>query len=76
MTVSTNIDDEIIRHGLLIAAEESAITVVKAAHSQFIVEGSDAGAAVLTRRGELVAQAAATSILHSGGIAETGAGDH
>jgi N-methylhydantoinase B len=71
MKVSTTIDDEIIRHGLLVAAEESAITVVKAAHSQFIVEGSDAGAAVLTRQGELVAQAAATSILHSGGIAET-----
>jgi len=45
--------------------------VVKAAHSQFIVEGSDAGVAMLTLDGELVAQAAATSMLHSGGIAET-----
>jgi N-methylhydantoinase B len=69
--VSVSIDDEIIRHGLLIAAEEAAITVVKAAHSQFIVEGSDAGTAIVTRDGELVAQAAATSMLHSGGIVES-----
>jgi N-methylhydantoinase B len=69
--VSVSIDDEIIRHGLLVAAEEAAITVVKAAHSQFIVEGSDAGTAILTRDGELVAQAAATSMLHSGGIVES-----
>jgi N-methylhydantoinase B len=65
------IDDEIIRYGLLTAAEEAAIAVVKAACSQFIVEGSDAGTAILTRDGRLVAQASATSILHSGGIAET-----
>ena len=69
MTVS--LDDDIIRHGLLIAAEEAAITVVRAAHSQFIVEGSDAGTAILTRDGELVAQAAATSMLHSGGMVES-----
>jgi N-methylhydantoinase B len=69
MTVS--LDDDIIRHGLLIAAEEAAITVVRAAHSQFIVEGSDAGTAILTREGELVAQAAATSMLHSGGMVES-----
>jgi N-methylhydantoinase B len=65
------LDDEIIRNALLVAAEEAAITVVRAAHSQFIVEGSDAGAAILTMDGELIAQAAATSMLHSGGIAES-----
>jgi N-methylhydantoinase B len=69
MTLS--IDDDIIRHALLVAAEEAAITVVRAAHSQFIVEGSDAGTAILTRDGELVAQAAATSMLHSGGMVES-----
>jgi len=69
--MSASIDDEIIRHGLLVAAEEAAITVVRAAHSQFIVEGSDAGTAILTRRGQLVAQAAATSMLHSGGMVES-----
>jgi N-methylhydantoinase B len=55
---------------LLVAAEEAAIAVVRAAHSQFIVEGSDAGIGILDRRGQLLAQAAATSILHSGGIVE------
>jgi N-methylhydantoinase B len=60
--------DEVVRYGLLVAAEEAAIAVVRAAHSQFIVEGSDAGIGILDRRGQLIAQAAATSILHSGGI--------
>jgi N-methylhydantoinase B len=64
------IDDDIVRSGLLIAAEEAAITVVRAAHSQFIVEGADAGTAILSREGELIAQAAATSMLHSGGMVD------
>jgi N-methylhydantoinase B len=68
--VSDPIEDEVVRHGLLVAAEEAAIAVVGAAHSQFNVEGSDAGIAVLDPHGELVAAAAATSILHSGGIAD------
>jgi N-methylhydantoinase B len=63
-----HLTDEIVRYGLLAAAEEAAIAVVRAAHSQFIVEGSDAGIGILDRYGQLVAQAAATSILHSGGI--------
>ena len=62
--------DDVVRYGLLVAAEEAAIAVVRAAHSQFIVEGSDAGIGILDRRGQLLAQAAATSILHSGGIVE------
>jgi len=67
--VSTDhLTDEIVRYGLLAAAEEAAIAVVRAAHSQFIVEGSDAGIGILDRHGQLVASAAATSILHSGGI--------
>jgi len=68
--VISPLEDEVIRYGLSAAAEEAAIAVVRAARSQFIVEGSDAGAAILDRRGELIAQAAATSILHSGGMAE------
>jgi N-methylhydantoinase B len=63
-----HLTDEIVRYALLAAAEEAAIAVVRAAHSQFIVEGSDAGIAILDRHGQLVASAAATSILHSGGI--------
>jgi N-methylhydantoinase B len=68
--VTAALEDEVIRYGLTAAAEEAAIAVVRAARSQFIVEGSDAGAAILDLAGELVAQAAATSILHSGGMAE------
>ena len=64
------VEDDVVRYGLLVAAEEAAIAVVRAAHSQFIVEGSDAGIGILDRRGQLIAQAAATSILHSGGIVE------
>ena len=67
---SAGLEDEVVRYGLTAAAEEAAIAVVRAARSQFIVEGSDAGAAILDRHAELVAQAAATSILHSGGMAE------
>ena len=64
------VEDDVVRYGLLVAAEEAAIAVVRAAHSQFIVEGSDAGIGILDRGGQLIAQAAATSILHSGGIVE------
>src|SRR3990170_527887 len=66
----SKIEDDVVRYGLLVAAEEAAIAVVRAAHSQFIVEGSDAGIGILDRKGQLIAQAAATSILHSGGIVE------
>jgi N-methylhydantoinase B len=67
---TTDLADDVVRYGLTAAAEEAAIAVVRAARSQFIVEGSDAGAAVLDGHGQLIAQAAATSILHSGGMAE------
>ena len=67
---SDAVEDDVVRYGLLVAAEEAAIAVVRAAHSQFIVEGSDAGIGLLDRQGQLIAQAAATSILHSGGIVE------
>ena len=69
-TRTGELEDEVIRYGLAAGAEEAAIAVVRAARSQFIVEGSDAGVAILDRHGELVARAAATSILHSGGMAE------
>ena len=46
------LEDEVVRYGLTAAAEEAAIAVVRAARSQFIVEGSDAGAAILDRHAE------------------------
>ena len=42
-TTNDAVEDDVVRYGLLVAAEEAAIAVVRAAHSQFIVEGSDAG---------------------------------
>jgi N-methylhydantoinase B len=55
----------VIANGLVLAAEEASIVVVKAAFSTFIVEGSDAAAAVIDDRGQLVAQSAATSLAHA-----------
>jgi N-methylhydantoinase B len=60
--------DEILRHGLVAAAEEASIVVVRAAYSAFIVEGSDASAAVLDRHGRLVAQSTATTLAHSASL--------
>ena len=45
--MSDAVEDDVVRYGLLVAAEEAAIAVVRAAHSQFIVEGSD-GYVVMT----------------------------
>lgn len=59
---------EILRHGLVAAAEEASIVVVRAAYSAFIVEGSDASAAILDRRGRLVAQSSATTLAHSASL--------
>jgi N-methylhydantoinase B len=59
---------EILRNALRVAAEEASIVVVRAAYSTFIVEGSDASAAVLDARGRLVAQSTATSLAHAASL--------
>ncbi|TDE55735.1 hydantoinase B/oxoprolinase family protein [Nonomuraea mesophila] len=56
---------EVLRNALVVAAEEASIVVVRAAYSTFIVEGSDACAAVLDARGRLVAQSMATTLMNS-----------
>ncbi|MET8987691.1 hydantoinase B/oxoprolinase family protein [Nonomuraea wenchangensis] len=56
---------EVLRNALVVAAEEASIVVVRSAYSTFIVEGSDASAAVLDARGRLVAQSMATTLMNS-----------
>ncbi|TMR05500.1 hydantoinase B/oxoprolinase family protein [Nonomuraea turkmeniaca] len=56
---------EVLRNALVVAAEEASIVVVRSAYSTFIVEGSDASAAVLDARGRLIAQSMATTLMNS-----------
>lgn len=56
---------EVLRNALMVAAEEASIVVVRSAYSTFIVEGSDASAAILDARGRLVAQSVATTLMNS-----------
>ncbi|NBE96698.1 hydantoinase B/oxoprolinase family protein [Nonomuraea sp. KC401] len=56
---------EVLRNALVVAAEEASIVVVRAAYSTFIVEGSDASAAVLDAGGRLIAQSMATTLMNS-----------
>ncbi|WP_240777634.1 hydantoinase B/oxoprolinase family protein [Nonomuraea basaltis] len=56
---------ELLRNALVVAAEEASIVVVRSAYSTFIVEGSDASAAVLDARGRLIAQSMATTLMNS-----------
>ncbi|HEV2310860.1 MAG TPA: hydantoinase B/oxoprolinase family protein [Acidimicrobiia bacterium] len=68
----TNLDDtitaDVIRSGLSVAVEEASIVVVRSAHSTFIQEGADACAALLDATGRLVAQSAATSLMHAASL--------
>ncbi len=59
---------EILRNALVLAAEEAGIVVVRSAYSTFIVEGSDASAAILDARGRLVAQSTATTLAHGASL--------
>ena len=59
---------EILRSALVAAAEEASIVVVRAAYSAFVVEGSDASAAILDTAGRLVAQSMATTLLHAASL--------
>ncbi|WP_424534859.1 hydantoinase B/oxoprolinase family protein [Sphaerisporangium viridialbum] len=56
---------EVLRNALVVAAEEASIVVVRSAYSTFIVEGSDASAAILDAEGRLVAQSMATTLMNS-----------
>ncbi|MFD0478200.1 hydantoinase B/oxoprolinase family protein [Nonomuraea thailandensis] len=56
---------EVLRNALVVAAEEAGIVVVRSAYSTFIVEGSDASAAVLDARGRLIAHSMATTLMNS-----------
>lgn len=56
---------EVLRNALVVAAEEASIVVVRSAYSTFIVEGSDASAAILDANGRLVAQSMATTLMNS-----------
>jgi N-methylhydantoinase B len=59
---------EILRRALVTATEEASIVVVRSAYSTFIVEGSDASAAILDTHGRLVAQSMATSLAHAASL--------
>lgn len=64
----SGLDDDILRGALTSAAEEASVVVVRAAHSAFVVEGSDASAAILDASGRLVAQSMATTLMHSASL--------
>jgi N-methylhydantoinase B len=73
--MSPDLDDaitgEVVRAALSLAAEEASIVVVRAAHSTFIQEGADACAAILDVGARLVAQSAATTLMHGASLRET-----
>jgi N-methylhydantoinase B len=56
---------EVLRNALVVAAEEASIVVVRSAYSTFVVEGSDASAAILDREGRLIAHSMATTLMNS-----------
>ena len=60
---------EVMRNALVVAAEEASIVVVRSAYSTFIVEGSDASAAILDREGRLIAHSMATTLMNSMALA-------
>jgi N-methylhydantoinase B len=72
MPNATAVDDaitgEIIRGGLLVAAEEASVVVVRSSHSTFIQEGADACAAILDAAAQLVTQSTATSLMHGASL--------
>ncbi|MCG5212113.1 hydantoinase B/oxoprolinase family protein [Streptosporangium sp. KLBMP 9127] len=56
---------EVLRNALVVAAEEASIVVVRSAYSTFVVEGSDASAAILDADARLIAQSMATTLMNS-----------
>lgn len=67
-SADSQLDGEILRHALRVAAEEASIVVVKSAHSAMIVEGSDACAGILDRDAHLVALSTATNLMHASSL--------
>ncbi|WP_328808297.1 hydantoinase B/oxoprolinase family protein [Nonomuraea antri] len=63
--MSARLTGEVLRNALVVAAEEASIVVVRSAYSTFIVEGSDASAAVLDAEGRLIAHSMATTLMNS-----------
>jgi N-methylhydantoinase B len=61
----TDLTAQVLRHALVVAAEEAGIVVVRSAYSTFIVEGSDAAAAIMDRDGRLIAHSMATTLMNS-----------
>ncbi len=68
VSVEDTITAEVVRNALAVAVEEASIIVVRSSHSAWIQEGADAAAALLDREGGLVAQSAATSLLHGASL--------
>ena len=66
--MSDDLTAEILRNALCVAAEEASIVVVRSAYSAFVVEGSDAAAAILDVDGRLIAQSTATALAHSASL--------
>lgn len=63
--MSEDLTAEVLRNALVVAAEEASVVVVRSAYSTFIVEGSDASAAVLDAEGRLIAHSMATTLMNS-----------
>ncbi|MBN6052767.1 hydantoinase B/oxoprolinase family protein [Nonomuraea sp. RK-328] len=63
--MSDTLTADVLRNALVVAAEEASIVVVRSAYSTFIVEGSDASAALLDAEGRLIAQSMATTLMNS-----------
>lgn len=60
-----HLTSEVLRNALVVAAEEASIVVVRSAYSTFVVEGSDASAAILDKEGKLIAHSMATTLMNS-----------
>jgi N-methylhydantoinase B len=62
---TVQLTSEVLRNALVVAAEEASIVVVRSAYSTFVVEGSDASAAILDKDGRLIAHSMATTLMNS-----------
>jgi N-methylhydantoinase B len=69
MTLS-KVDHAIINRALIAAAHEMGTKLIRSAHSPIVREAQDCSAAIMNRRGEVVAQAELTAI-QLGSIAQT-----
>jgi N-methylhydantoinase B len=69
-TLSDPVAAEIITNALTAIAGEMSNTVVRGGYSSSIKEGADASAAILSARGELIADAAGTNLLHAASLRE------